>query len=190
MARLILAFRFHPGSACRRLPGNNHPILNHTGSARFALPKKLAGFREDRHKTERVHDQTGFMTSWQGKVVSVRAHYVPRFVWTTASIDVYLDDRCILRTGGQLKLTGSHSTTFTDGGTEHRMELTWGGSGGFRFPYQLRIDGVLVADAHVAIENWGMIFIPATLIVLPLFSCLAVLVLLVWFGLRRMNPGG
>jgi len=130
------------------------------------------------------------MTSWQGKAVSVRAHYVPRFVWTTASIDVYLDDRCILRTGGQFKLAGSHSATFTDGGAEHRAELTWGGSGGFRFPYQLRIDGVLIADALVAVENWGMIFIPAFLIVFLLFSCFAIMVLLCLLGLWRMNGGG
>ncbi len=129
------------------------------------------------------------MISWQGKAVLVRAHYVPRFVWTTASIDVYLDDRCVLRTGGQFKLTGSHSATFTDGGTEHRMELTWAGSGGFRFPYQLRIDGILVADAHVAVENWGMIFIPAIIIVFLLFSCFAALVLLFLFGLWRTNTG-
>jgi hypothetical protein len=98
------------------------------------LLKKLAVFRVGRYKTRRAHGQTDFMISWQGKAVSVRARYVPRFVWTTASIDVYLDDRCVLRTGGQFKLTGSHSATFTDGSTEHRMELTWGGSGGFRFP--------------------------------------------------------
>ncbi len=120
----------------------------------------------------------------------MRAYYVPRFVWTTASIDVYLGDECVLRTGGQFKLTGSHSAAFTDGGTEHRMELTWGGSGGFRFPYQLRIDGVLVADAHVAVENWGMIFIPALIIVFLLFSCLATVVLFFLFGLWRTNAGG
>ena len=130
------------------------------------------------------------MISWQGKAVSVRAHYVPRFVWTTASIDVYLHDRCVLRTGGQFKLTGSHFTAFTDGGTEHRMELTWGGSGGFCFPYQLRIDGVLVADALVAIENRAMIFIPAILIVFLVFSCFAVLALLFLFGWWRTNAGG
>jgi hypothetical protein len=130
------------------------------------------------------------MISWQGKTVSVRAHYVPRFAWTTASIDVYLDDQCVLRTGGQFKLTGSHSATFTDGGQEHRMELTWGGSGGFRFPYQLRIDGVPVADAHVAIENRAMIFIPATVIVFMLFSCFALLALLFLFGLWLVNAPG
>ncbi|HTY86399.1 MAG TPA: hypothetical protein VMB80_02960 [Candidatus Acidoferrum sp.] len=130
------------------------------------------------------------MTSWQGKAVLVRAHYVPRFVWTTASIDVYLDDRCVLRTGGQFKLTGSHSATFTEGGREHRVELTWGGSGGFRFPYQLRVDGDLIADGQVAVENWGMIFIPAFLIVFLLLSCLAALVLLGLLGLWRMNAGG
>jgi hypothetical protein len=69
--------------------------------------------------------------SWQGKTVQVRARYVPRFLWTTASIDVFLDARCVFRTGGKLKVTGSHSASFGDGGSEHLMELTWGCSSNF-----------------------------------------------------------
>jgi hypothetical protein len=82
----------------------------------------------------------------------------------TASIDVFLDGRCILRTGGQAKLTGSHSASFSDGGSEHRADLSWGHSRGFSFPYQLRIDGVAVDDSQVKVENWHMIGIPAFII--------------------------
>jgi hypothetical protein len=105
------------------------------------------------------------MISWQGKTVRVQARNVPRFLWTTASIDVFLSDQCVLRTGGQLKLTGSHSTSFSDGGAEHQIELRWGHSRNFRFPYQLRIDGITVDDSHVQVENRGVIIIPAFIIV-------------------------
>ena len=95
----------------------------------------------------------------------MRASYVPRFLWSTASIDVFLDGRCVLRTGGQLKAIGSHSATFNDGGSEHRMELKWGLSREFHFPCQLSIDGVLVKSSRIRVENHQMILIPALLIV-------------------------
>jgi hypothetical protein len=106
----------------------------------------------------------GRMILWHGKVVRVQAIYIPRFLWTTASIDVFLDDRCVFRTGGQLKSIGSHSASFSDGGSDHQMELTWGRSRNFRFPYQLRIDGVLVQESQVQVENQHMILIPALMI--------------------------
>jgi hypothetical protein len=105
------------------------------------------------------------MISWQGKTVRVQARYVPRFLWMTASIDVFVGDQCVLRTGGQLKRTGSHSTSFSEGGSEHQIELRWGHSRNFSFPYQLRIDGVTVDDSHVHVENWCMMIIPAFIIV-------------------------
>ncbi len=107
--------------------------------------------------------------SWQGKTVRVQARYVSRFLWTTASIDVFWGDQCILRTGGQLKVTGSYSTSFREGGSEHQIELSWGQSRNFRFPYQLRIDGVIVDDSQVQVENWQMMSIPALIIVALLF---------------------
>jgi hypothetical protein len=109
------------------------------------------------------------MISWQGRTVRVQARYVPRFLWTTASIDVFLGDQCILRTGGQLKLTGSYATSFRDGGSEHQVELSWGHSSNFHFPYQLRIDGAIVDDSQVHVENWYMIGIPSIIIVALMF---------------------
>jgi len=91
---------------------------------------------------------------WQDGKVEVEARLVPRFFWTTASINVFLGGQCILRTGGQLKLTGSHSTTFTHSGAEHTAELSWGLSGLVSFPYQLQIDGLVVSAARVRILNW------------------------------------
>jgi hypothetical protein len=99
-----------------------------------------------------------------GKIYQVRAHLVPRYFWTSASIDVYLDGRCILMTGGQMKLTGGYSRAFTDGGQQHLAELKWGVGWQHHFPYELWIDGKMVAQSRVPVENWGMIFIPATII--------------------------
>ena len=97
---------------------------------------------------------------WQGSRVDVRARLIPRFLWTTASIDVFLDEQCILRTGGQMKCTGSYSTTFTHSGSAHTAELAWGYGFLFSFPYKLRIDGTAVSEARVRVQNWplGLIF--------------------------------
>jgi hypothetical protein len=77
---------------------------------------------------------------WQGGTLDVQARLVPRYLWNTASIDVFLDGRPILRTGGQLKLTGSQTATFTYADTAHTAELSLGSSGlafCFRTNYEL-----------------------------------------------------
>ena len=116
-----------------------------------------------------VRQRLRVMISWQDKPVRVRARLVPRCLWTTASIDVFLADRCVLRTGGQAKLKGSYSASFSDGGSEHKIEVKWGISRNHQFPYQLRIDGVAVDDSRVQVENPHMIFIPACIIVALFF---------------------
>jgi hypothetical protein len=114
--------------------------------------------------------------SWRGKAVQVRAISVPRYLWTSASIDVYLDGERVFRTGGKINPTGGHAETVRIGGAEHRMEVTWGLSRGFKFPYQLKIDGELVVNSVVKVENGAMIFIPSTLIVLVIFSIIGVVI--------------
>lgn len=109
------------------------------------------------------------VTRWGGKTIEVRARLVPQFLWTTASIEVFLGGDCILRTGGQAKLTGSHAGSFKDRGIEHPIELlNWGWSWGFYFPYQLFIDGARIAseDSKVQIDNCRMAFVPISLLVL------------------------
>jgi hypothetical protein len=94
---------------------------------------------------------------WQDGTVDVQARLVPRFLWTTASIDVFLDGQCILRTGGQFKFTGSQATTFAHSGATHTVELSWGVTFSlFSIPYQLRIDGVQVSASRVPIRNWPL----------------------------------
>ena len=108
------------------------------------------------------------MISWRDKTVRVQARLVPRFIWTTASIEVFLDEQRILCTGGQFKFTGSHSATFADGGSEHQAVLSWGQVRRHRFPYQLKIDGTSIDAAHVDVVNWRMGYIPTFLIVASL----------------------
>lgn len=102
---------------------------------------------------------------WQDSPVDVQARLVPRFLWTTASIDVFLGGQCILRTGGQLRFVGSHSATFTHSGSTHTAELNWGASA-LRpsFPYQLRIDGAPILDSRVSIQNWPVVLIAMVLL--------------------------
>jgi len=108
---------------------------------------------------------------WRGKKVEVRAASVPRYLWSSASIDVYLDGERVFRTGGKIHPIGSHTEKVRIGGSEYKMEVSWGLSRNFRFPYQLKIDDELVASSEVTVENQNMIAIPA-------FIFFAVLVLI------------
>lgn len=102
---------------------------------------------------------------WQDRTVDVQARLVPRYLWNTASIDVLVDGQQILRTGGQLKLKGSHSGTFTHAGSTHNAELSWKFGGlSLSFPYELRIDGATVATSRVHIRNWPVGLIAAVVV--------------------------
>jgi hypothetical protein len=118
---------------------------------------------------------------WHGGMVEVTARLVPRYLWTTTSIDVFPDGRCILRSGGQFKIVGSCSAEFHHDGSAHTVELSWGrvqhrGVLRHGFPYELRIDGAKVAVSDVAVENARLLAIPylvlASLFFLALLSSL------------------
>jgi hypothetical protein len=64
------------------------------------------------------------------------------------------------------------------GGSEHEVELKWGRSQNFRFPYQLRIDGALVAESVVQVENQQLIFVPALVLIVLFFGIV--------FGLKEL----
>jgi len=115
---------------------------------------------------------------WQGSIVAVQARLVPRFLWTTASIEVSLERQCILRTGGQFKFVGSQSATFTHAGSTHVAELSWDASRSFSLfslPYRLRIDGVAVAAGPARIHNWP-VGLAAAILLAALFATLFQLV--------------
>lgn len=93
---------------------------------------------------------------WNNKEIEVSANLVPLFLWTTASIDVLLEGKRILKTGGKLKIIGSVTSEFEDEGTKHEARLTWGRATRRSFPYQLEIDKILVSNSEVFIQNWKM----------------------------------
>jgi hypothetical protein len=91
---------------------------------------------------------------WNGIPIKVEVRLIPRLLWTTASIDVYIGGECILPSGGQLKATGSCRGTFVQSGETHQVELSWGVGVLGSFPFILRIDGVTISESRVRVENW------------------------------------
>jgi hypothetical protein len=121
--------------------------------------------RDDDRGFEFDDAMPGAKTRWHGSTVEVTARLVPRYLWSTASIDVFLDGRCILRTGGQMRAVGSSSAEFDHDGEAHTVEVSWGRAQprGFTrhcFPYDLTIDGAKVAASEVPVENSGLLVIP------------------------------
>ncbi len=103
-------------------------------------------------------------TRWRGCTVEVTARLVPRYLWSTASIDVHLDGRCILRTGGQRKIVGSSTAEFQHDGESHTVALSWDqvrsdGFAGLSFPFHLSIDDAKVAASEVPVENPQFLFV-------------------------------
>ena len=103
---------------------------------------------------------------WRGSAIRVSARLIPRFLWQTASIDVFVDGQCVLRTGGQLKLVGTASSPFEHLGSSHVAKLEWGFAGIRSFPYKLTIDQTEVTKSRVRIQNWYVSFAAATAVLL------------------------
>lgn len=127
--------------------------------------------------------------TWRGKKVTVRANLVPRYLFSSASIDVYLDGECVFRTGGKINSVGSHSAVVRIGGSEHQVEVTWQRSRNFCFPYQLKIDGELVANSQVPVENQPLIILPAFLMIAVLLAVALVLYVAFQFLQRHLHGG-
>lgn len=136
----------------------------------------------------RLQGPSGVVT-WRGKKVAVRANLVPRFLFSSASIDVYLDGKCVFRTGGKIQSIGSHSAVVRIGGSEHQVEVTWQRSRKFCFPYQLKIDGELVADSQVPVENQHLMIITAFFMFAVMFALALVLYVLFQFLQRYLHGG-
>lgn len=129
--------------------------------------RPVYGSFDEIHWKETLMNEIAF---WQGRAVTVDAH--PVFP-VAASINVYLDGECILRTGGQPDLTGSYSKTFMQGGSNHTAEVRWGKSvWGFSFPYELFIDGAQVAAARVQVRYAWVPLTIKLLVVVALWFCL------------------
>jgi hypothetical protein len=101
---------------------------------------------------------------WRGRTVEVTGRVIPRFLWMTASIDVYIDSECVLQTGGQLKSVGASRAEFYDSGSSHEIMLEWDRPGLGSFPITITIDGELVAESRVFVENWPLALWPLVLL--------------------------
>lgn len=98
--------------------------------------------------------------TWNREAVKVTARVVPKYAFTTASIDVEVGDRLVLATGGVLKFVGSQTRTYERNGKIHTVEVNWG-VGKFRsFPVTLLIDGELLFDSNVKVSNWWVMYWP------------------------------
>ncbi len=107
--------------------------------------------------SNRIRKKKAGALAWQNRRLEIKARLIPKFLWTTASIDVYLDDSCILKTGGQLATRGKQVSEFEFNNQDHLAELSWTPpSGGIFYPYQLVIDQQLVDNSDVYIRNWPM----------------------------------
>jgi hypothetical protein len=108
-------------------------------------------------------------TRWNGRTVEVTARLIPRYFWSTASINVFLDGECILRTGGQMKMIGSSEAEFHHDGALHAVKLSWGQAHRLSFPYQLWIDGAKVLVSDVPVANPLLFVMPGLLLTSPLW---------------------
>lgn len=111
-----------------------------------------------------------YSTSWNSASVEVTSRIISRYGWTTASIDVAVDGDTVLRTGGVLKIRGSHTAMFDYDGKSHKAVLSWGRGSLRFFPFRLEVDDILVAESRVFIENWWSAWWPmnATLVLVLL----------------------
>ena len=113
----------------------------------------------------------GNSVHWEGCDLAVKAEYVPRYLYTTASINVHVNANCILRTGGVWRLWGKQGADFVHNEKKHHAELSWR-SGRSEFEYELTIDGQRVLKSVVTPRNFLMPLIPIALLlaVLILFE--------------------
>jgi hypothetical protein len=106
---------------------------------------------------------------WNGRTVEVTARLIPRYLWSTASIDVFLDGECILQTGGQMRIIGLSEAEFHHDGALHAVKLSWGQAHRLSFPYQLWIDGAKVLVSDVPVANPLLFVMPGLLLTSPLW---------------------
>ncbi|MBI5497218.1 MAG: hypothetical protein HY904_19550 [Deltaproteobacteria bacterium] len=114
------------------------PLVHHPSSAApLADPQLDAGVRL-------VHAGIPFR---------LRARTVPRYLWSTASIDVYVDGVPVLVTGGRSGMTGSVSSQFSWEGRAHNLELHWGAYASRGFPVRLVVDGEPTEERVVPVQG-------------------------------------
>lgn len=94
--------------------------------------------------------------AWNGSEVVVTSTLLARRLWQAASIDVFVDGQCQLKTGGVFKLVGEHSAEFDHKGNPHKLVVSWGQAKLRSFPIKLEVDGVTLHEGHVVTSNWPL----------------------------------
>lgn len=108
----------------------------------------------------------------EGRAITVAARLVPKFLWFTAAIEVFVDGQRLLSSGGRLALSGTEAAFFNGiDGSPHDLQLSWnaltGYSGYSRYSryglvpqlhYTLVVDGSARARGEVGAQNWWMRF--------------------------------
>jgi hypothetical protein len=102
------------------------------------------------------------VASWNGASVQITSQIISRYAWTTATIDVSINGNTVLRTGGVMKTAGDTTVTFEYERTPHKAVLRWRNGSLRSFPFQLEIDGALVADSRAPVSNWWLAWWPLT----------------------------
>lgn len=110
-------------------------------------------------------DPSECRVSWNGADVAITARTIPRWAWNTASIDVAVNGRNILRTGGVFRFTGKHIEHFDFRGSSHVCEIAWGMASLRYFPFSLNIDGLPILKSRVPIQNWWYALWPWVVVV-------------------------
>jgi hypothetical protein len=94
--------------------------------------------------------------SWKSAEISVFAQPVLKYAFMTVSIDVLLNGRLILATGGALKVTGNTTQEFEHQGQLHLAKMSWGKGKLKSFPITLTIDGEHVLEGEVTVAKWWL----------------------------------
>ncbi|HSM95293.1 MAG TPA: hypothetical protein VLT91_04560 [Rhizomicrobium sp.] len=91
-------------------------------------------------------------TQWDDVDVAVESVLVPRYLYTSASVNVYVAGNCILQTGGVMRFSGKNMAEFAHNGTDHQVVLDWT-SGRSSVGYTLMIDGDKILEGSVFPRN-------------------------------------
>ena len=101
-----------------------------------------------------------------GHTFAVRGRLVPRRLFTTASLDVWIDGCCVLRSGGVPQAGGRVEADVELNDGAHVVALAWGTAKGAAFPVVVTLDGVVVEERDVEIDNtWLLLVFPVVVAV-------------------------
>jgi hypothetical protein len=106
---------------------------------------------------------------WRGSVIRVDANASPRKLWQNVSIDVFVDNACVLSTACYARFAQSATSAFENLGSSHAVKLNFGPRSIRSAPYTLLIDGIVIIASRVRIQNWYLGLISAVVMAVILF---------------------